>query len=85
MVSLALVCVQDQISTKMTFEAGMAIAGWLGYVHATKAKFEIAIYLPPSVCWRLGGAMASGLARSMLTNGPIEARGMNRITSATFR
>jgi hypothetical protein len=28
--------------------------------------------------------MASGLIRSMLTNGPIEPRGMYRATSASF-
>jgi hypothetical protein len=34
--------------------------------------------------WHLGDAMASGLIRSMLTNGLIEPRGMNRVTSASF-
>lgn len=55
-----------------------------GYVRATKGEFETVIWLPPPVCWRLGEAMASGLVRSMLTNGRIETRGMNRVTSASF-
>jgi hypothetical protein len=57
---------------------------WIGYVRATKTVFETAIWLPPLVCLRLGEAMASGLVRSMLTNGLIETRGMNRVTSASF-
>jgi len=55
-----------------------------GYVRATKAEFETVVWLPPAVCWRLGEAMALGLVRSMLTNGVIEPRGMNRVTSASF-
>ncbi len=43
-----------------------------GYIHATKAEFETVLWLPPPVCWRIGEAVASGLVRSMLTNGPIE-------------
>ena len=57
---------------------------WIGYVHATKTVFETVIWLPPPACWPLGDAMASGLIRSMLTNGPIEPRGMHRATSASF-
>lgn len=57
---------------------------WIGYVHATKTAFETVIWLPPHACWPLGDAMASGLVRSMLTNGPIEPRGMHRATSASF-
>ena len=57
---------------------------WIGFVRATKTEFETVIWLPPQVCWPLGDAMASGLIRSMLTNGPIEPRGMHRVTSASF-
>jgi hypothetical protein len=57
---------------------------WIGYVHATKGQFETVIWLPPSACWSLGEAMASGLVRSMLTNGPVEPRGMNRVIHASF-
>lgn len=57
---------------------------WVGYTHATKREFETAIWLPPNACWRLGEAMASGLVRSMLTNGLVEARGINRVTYASF-
>jgi hypothetical protein len=57
---------------------------WIGYVRATKSVFETIIWLPPHACWPLGDAMASGLVRSMLTNGPIEPRGMHRATSASF-
>ena len=57
---------------------------WIGHVHATKGEFETVLWMPPQVGWRLGEAMASGLIRSMLTNGLIEARGMNRVTSASF-
>ena len=56
----------------------------IGYIRATKSVFEITIHLPPSDCWRLGEAMASGLVRSMLTNGRVETRGMVRLTSASF-
>jgi hypothetical protein len=55
-----------------------------GYVHATKRDFETVLWLPPPVCWHLGDAMASGLIRSMLTNGLVEPRGMNGVTSASF-
>lgn len=55
-----------------------------GYIRATKGEFETVLWLPPPVCWRLGEAMASGLVRSMLTNGLIETRSMNRVTSASF-
>ena len=58
---------------------------WIGYVRATKAEFETVIWLPPQVLWPLGEAMGSGLIRSMLTNGPVEPRGMHRVTSASFR
>ena len=57
---------------------------WVGYIRATKGEFETSIWLPPPVCWRLGEAMASGLVRSMLTNGLVETRGMNRVTSLSF-
>lgn len=57
---------------------------WIGHIRATKGEFETALWLPPPVCWQLGNAMATGLIRSMLTNGLIEPRGMNRITSASF-
>jgi hypothetical protein len=57
---------------------------WIGYVHATKAAFETVVWLPPPVCWSLGTAMGSGLIRSMLTNGPVEPRGMHRVSSASF-
>ena len=57
---------------------------WIGYVRATKSVFETVIRLPPKVCWPLGEAMGSGLIRSMLTNGPLEPRGMHRVTSASF-
>lgn len=57
---------------------------WFGYIRATKGEFETSIWLPPPVCWRLGEAMASGLVRSMLTNGRIESRSMNRVTSVSF-
>lgn len=57
---------------------------WVGYIRATKGEFETAIWLPPLVCWRLGEAMASGLVRSMLTNGLTETRSKNRVTSVSF-
>lgn len=57
---------------------------WIGYVHATKGAFETVIWLPPQVCWPIGDAMASGLIRSMLANGPVEPRGMHRVISASF-
>lgn len=57
---------------------------WIGYVRATKGEFETVIWLPPHASWSLGDAMAYGLIRSMLTNGPIEPRGMHRATSASF-
>ena len=57
---------------------------WIGYIRATRSVFEANIYLPPSACWRLGEAMASGLISSMLTNGLMETRSMNRITSTSF-
>ncbi len=56
----------------------------IGFVRATKAEFETVVWLPPPVCWRLGEAMASGLIRSMLTNGLAEPRGMNRVIHASF-
>lgn len=55
-----------------------------GYIHATKSVFETSITLPPPVCWRLVQAMASGLVCSMLTNGLIETRSMNRVTHVSF-
>ena len=57
---------------------------WIGFVHATKGEFETVLYLPPEDFWHLSAAMASGLIRSMLTNGLVETRGMNRITSVSF-
>jgi hypothetical protein len=57
---------------------------WVGYIRSTKGEFEAVIWLPPAACWRLGEAMASGLVLSMLTNGLVEPRGMNRITSVSF-
>lgn len=57
---------------------------WIGYVRATKDEFETIIWLPPQVCWPLGAAMASGLVRSMLANGPVEPRGMHRVISTSF-
>lgn len=57
---------------------------WIGYIRATKGMFETVLWLPPAVCWRLGEAMASGLVHSMLTNGRIETRSMNRVTYASF-
>ena len=57
---------------------------WVGYIHATKTVFETSISLPPPVCWRLAQAMESGLVRSMLTNGLIEPRGMNRVIHVSF-
>ena len=57
---------------------------WVGYIRATKGEFETVLYLPPGDCWHIGAAMASGLVRSFLTNGLVETRGMNRITSSSF-
>ena len=57
---------------------------WSGNVRAPKGWFETTLWLPPPVCWQLGEAMASGMIRSMLTNGPIVPRGMHRATSASF-
>ena len=57
---------------------------WIGYVRATKGEFETVIWLPPHVLWPIGDAMASGLVRSMLANGPVEPRGMHRVISASF-
>lgn len=57
---------------------------WIGYVRATKSECEAVIWLPPSVCWRLGEAMAMGLVRSMLVNSIVEPRGMHRVRSVSF-
>jgi hypothetical protein len=57
---------------------------WIGYIRSIKGAFETVIWLPPAACWRLGEAMASGLVLSMLTNGLVEPRGMNRVTSVSF-
>lgn len=57
---------------------------WIGYTKATKREFETVIWLPPQVGWRLAEAISSGLIFSMLTNGMIEGRGMNRVTSVSF-
>lgn len=57
---------------------------WIGYIRATKSEFEMALWLPPPVCWRLGEAMTSGLVRSMLTNGLIETQSKNRVTYVSF-
>lgn len=56
----------------------------VGYIRATKGEFEIFLWLPPAVCWQLGEAMASGLVRSMLTNGRIEPLSMNRVIYVSF-
>lgn len=56
----------------------------IGYVRATKREFEAVLWLPPPMCWRLGEALASGLVRSMLTNGRVETGGMNRVISVSF-
>ena len=58
---------------------------WIGYVRATKSEFEAVLWLPPKVLRPLGEAMASGLVRSMLTNGAVEPRGMHRVVSVAFR
>lgn len=55
-----------------------------GYIHATRSTFEIAVGLPPQAYWRLGEAIASGLICSMLTNGKVDVRSFNRITSVSF-
>lgn len=57
---------------------------WIGYIRATEGEFETAIYVPPSACWRLGEAMASGLLRSMLASSFVEPRGMHRVLSMSF-
>lgn len=57
---------------------------WIGHIRATKTIFESVVWLPPPVCWRLAEAMASGLVRSMLANGPVEPRGMHRVSSVAF-
>jgi hypothetical protein len=57
---------------------------WIGHIRATKGEFETVVWLPPPVCWRLGNAMASGLIRSMLTNGRVEPRGMHRVSSVSL-
>ena len=44
----------------------------IGYMHATKAEVETVLWVRPQAGWRMGEAVASGLVRSMLTNGPIE-------------
>ena len=56
----------------------------IGYVRTTKSEFETVLRLPPLICWRLGDAMATGLAHSMLTNGIVEKGGMNRVADAPF-
>lgn len=58
--------------------------GRFGYIHATRSVFETSLSLPPQACWRLGQAIASGLISSMLTNGKVDARSFNRITSVSF-
>lgn len=55
-----------------------------GYIRATRSEFETVVWLPPPACWRLGEAIASGLARTMLTNGQVDVRSFNRITSISF-
>ena len=55
-----------------------------GYIRATRKEFETVVWLPPAVCWRLGEAMMSGLICSMLTNGLVETRSLNRVTYVAF-
>lgn len=57
---------------------------WIGHIRSTKGEFETALWLPPPMCWRLAEAASSGLITSMLTNGLIEGRSMNRVTSVSF-
>jgi hypothetical protein len=57
---------------------------WIGHIRTTKGEFDTVLWLPPQVCWRLAESMASGLSRSMLTNGFPEGRGMNRVIAASF-
>ncbi len=56
----------------------------IGFVRVTKSEFETALWLPPPMCQRLADTLANGLVRSMLTNGLIESKGMNRVTSVSF-
>jgi hypothetical protein len=65
-------------------DEGDAQRKWIGYVRATKGEFETVVWLPPQVCWHIGEAMASGLIRSMLANGPVEPRGMHRVIATSF-
>lgn len=49
-----------------------------GYVHATRCAVETVVRLPSSACRRLGEAIAAGLLRSMLTQGPGRLRRLDR-------
>lgn len=57
---------------------------WIGYVEATKGRFDTVLWLPPQIGWRIGEAIASGLVRSMLTNTVVQPRGMHRAIHASF-
>jgi hypothetical protein len=55
-----------------------------GYIRATRSTFETVVWLPPRMCWRLAEAVALGLVLSMITNGLVEQKGMNRLTYVSF-
>ena len=56
----------------------------IGYVRASKATFEVTLWLPPLVCWRLGDAMAAGLVTSMTAVSGIANQSIHRISSVSF-
>lgn len=57
---------------------------FIGYVKTTKSVFEASVYLPPDVFWNTANAIASGLFKSMLFNGPVETRSMTKLIALSF-
>jgi hypothetical protein len=56
----------------------------VGHIKATKSTLEVWFSLPAEDCWRLAQGMATGLVTSMLSNGLVEPRGINRPIRVSF-
>ena len=75
---------EPALADPQLLEANAHLRDAIGYIQVTKSVFEASVNLPPEACWKIGEAMASGLIQSMLINGRVEKRGMNRIRSTSF-
>lgn len=80
----ALIIPEPLLSTAQSLAPDDPRREWIGYIRIRKNEFSAAISVPAYRVMPLGQAMATGLVRSMLANGPVEAPSMVRITGVSF-